>query len=234
MEVNAMTLTDEPLNVLHDWHLVEILVPTTQGEPLQLDGMARLHGTNQLDLQLFPSDWPVSGLDPHAGWHLQCDQGMHFHTIRASLEKQDHPRRIRLRIEQHEVHEHQRRNLRVETAIYLAFWKDQPGEMARPQPARTQVSLSQQGLSFLTEDTLRTGTLLSLQMILPGTTLESLHCEAQVLSLGNATRKGRKMALKIVRITSEDREKIAMFCLAEHFRGMQAKTRLMALMMGSR
>ena len=71
------------------------------------------------------------------------------------------------------------------------------------------------------------------EVILPGTTLESLLCQAQVLNVGQAKKKGRKTALKIVHITPEDSEKFSLFILAEQFRSMQAKTRLMALMLGT-
>jgi hypothetical protein len=228
-----MTPTDDLLNVFHQWHMVEISVPTLQGETTQCDGVARLNGPFHLELQIFPSSWPIPALDPRESWHLLCDQGLHFINITAHPEKLEHPRHIRLRIESHETRDHLRQNLRIETDIYIACWKGEVTPAARPQPLRTHASLSSQGLSFTTEDTFATGELVSLHLILPGTTLESLLCQAQVLNVGQAKKKGRKTALKIVHITPEDSEKFSLFILAEQFRSMQAKTRLMALMLGT-
>jgi magnesium-transporting ATPase (P-type) len=115
----------------------------------------------------------------------------------------------------------------------MAYWKGEIAQTDRPQPVRTHASLSSQGLSFTTDANFSRGDLLSLHLILPGTTLESLQCKAHVLSVGQETKKGRKTALKIVHIMPEDSEKFSLFILAEHFRSMQAKTRLMALMLGN-
>lgn len=228
-----MTLIDDPMNVFNEWHMVEISVPTLQGEPLHFDGVARLHGPTHLDLQVFPSNWPIPGIDSRDCWHLLCDEGLHFINITARPEKLEHPRHIRLRIEGHEICDHRRQNLRVDTDIYLAWWRGQVDYAARPQPVRTHVSLSNQGLSFVAEGDFTSGETLSLHLILPGNILEPLQCKAVVLNPGEATKKGRKMALKIVHIMPVDSEKISMFCLAQHFRNMQAKTRLMALMLGT-
>jgi hypothetical protein len=228
-----MTSTDDLLNVFHQWHMVEISVPTLQNEAVQCDGVARMTGPSHLEVQIFPSNWPIPGLDPRKSWHLLCDQGLHFFNIIAHPEKLEHPRQIRLRIESHETRDHQRQNLRVDTDIYMAYWKGEIAQTDRPQPVRTHASLSSQGLSFTTDANFSRGDLLSLHLILPGTTLESLQCKAHVLSVGQETKKGRKTALKIVHIMPEDSEKFSLFILAEHFRSMQAKTRLMALMLGN-
>lgn len=226
-----MTLTDDLLNLFHEWHMVEISVATLQGDAVQVDGVARASGASHLDLQIFPTNWPIPDLDHHGSWHLLCDQGLHFVNITARPERLDHPRHIRLRIENCVTRDHLRQNLRVDTEIYMAFWKGKIARQQRPQPLRTHVSLSNQGLSFATNEQLSPGEALSLHLILPGPTLESLECKAQVLHMGQVTKKGRKAALKIVHIMPEDSEKISLFCLAEHFRNMQAKNRRMALML---
>lgn len=226
-----MTLTDGLLSISNEWHMVEIGVPTLQGETTQVDGVARINDSSYIDLQIFPTIWPVPDFDPHGKWHLLCDQGLHFVNITAHPEKVDHPRHIRLRIEYHVTRDHMRQNLRIETEIYMAWWKGKKTAIARPQPFRTHVSLSRQGLSFTTDEELSVGEVLNLHLILPGPTLETLQCKAQILSIGQTTKKGRKTALKIVHIMPEDVEKISLFCLAEHFRNMQAKNRRMALML---
>lgn len=228
-----MTLTDSLLNVFHDWHMVEISVPTLRGETIHCDGVARIHGPTHLELQIFPSHWPIPDLDARGDWHLLCEQGLHFLNITAHPEKLDHPRHILLRIEGHESRDHQRQNLRVDTDIYMASWQGDITPAARPRPLRIHASFSNQVLSFVTEEDFSPEQLLCLHLILPGTTLESLLCTAKVLSVGQTTKKGRKTALKINHITPEDSEKISLFILAEHFRSMQAKTRLMALMLGT-
>mgnify|MGYP001773642988 CR=1 FL=1 len=228
-----MTLSDDLLNVFHEWHTVEISVPTRHGDAMQIDGIARMNGPSYLESQIFPPHWPISGLDPDGDWRLLCDQGLHFTLIHATPERLEHPRQIRLKIKRQERCDHQRQNLRVDTDIYLAWWKRKTPLATRSQPIRTHVSLSNQGLSFAAGEEFSPGELVTLHLILPGTTLEHLQCKAQVLNVGEETKKGRKTALKIVHIMPEDTEKISLFCLAEHFRSMQAKARLMTLMLGS-
>lgn len=227
-----MTPTDELLNVFHEWHMVEISVPTLQGDLLHHEGVARMHGSDQLDVQILPSDWPLSSFDAHRNWDFRCEWGMHFIQITAYPENLEHPRHMRFRIESHRTHDHKRENLRVETDIYLAWWQGPTNHPPHPQPQRTHVNLSCQGLSFCTAEPLAADDIVTLQLILPGITLEHLQCEAQVLRVGQATKKGHQTALKIVRILPEDTEKLSLFCLAEHFRNMQSKTRLMGLMLG--
>ena len=70
-----------------------------------------------------------------------------------------------------------------------------------------QVSVGR-ALALPRTDNFSHGELLNLHLILPGTTLDSLLCKAQVLSVGQTTKKGRKTALKIVHIMPEDSEKV--------------------------
>ncbi|ABA88357.1 PilZ domain protein [Syntrophotalea carbinolica DSM 2380] len=191
-----------------------------------------MHGPTQLDVQILPSHWPFSSLDAHRCWDFHCERGIHFIQITAYPENLEHPRHMRFRIEGHRTHDHMRENLRVETDIYLAWWHARTNHPPHPQPQRTHVNLSCRGLSLCTAEPLNPDDIVTLQLILPGTTLEHLQCEAKVLRVGPTTKKGHQTALKIVHILPEDTEKISLFCLAEHFRNMQSKTRLMGLMLG--
>ncbi len=226
-----MTSSSAPSNLLldtlADYRLVRATIPLQEGAPLHLDGVVKSSGASSLDIQFPPRSLPpVEKLAKDGRWRLNFDRGLSFVTVWARLLNWPAPHLACLAGLDAEINDYARRDHRVNTEIYLRFWQAGDGRQQLP-PRRTRVNLSGCGLSFATETVLPDSSLVELELFLPGVTLERIRCIGRVIRGREGQGKNSLTALDLVHPEQADMEKIVNFCMAEQFRTMQQKARVL-------
>ncbi len=217
-----------PLDTLTDYHLVRVTIPLRESSALHLDGVVKSSGETSLDIQFPPRSLPpVDQLADDGRWRLNFDRGLSFVTVWARLLQWPAPHLARLAVLDAEINDYARRDHRVNTEIYLRFWQAGDGRQQLP-PRRTRVNLSGYGISFSTEATFPGNGLVELELFLPGVTLERVRCIGRVIRGRDGQGNNSLTALELVHPEQADIEKIVNFCMAEQFRTMQQKARVLA------
>jgi hypothetical protein len=223
--------TERILENFADCHMVKATVPLLREESLSLDGVIKDFTDSSLTIQFPAQALPVADLANEGRWRITFDKGLSFLTVWARLAVLLNPSRVQLDIIGSESNHYARRDHRVNTEVYLRYWQAGDGRQELP-PHRTRVNLSGYGLSFNAETVLADNSLVELELLLPGGTLEKVRCVGRVIRGSKQKEHHSTTALELVNPCQDDIEKIIHFCMTEQFRDMQQKARMLASSMG--
>lgn len=214
-----------------DCRMVKATIPLLREDSLHLDGVIQNFTDSSLDIQFPAQSLPINDLAEEGRWRITFDKGLSFLTIWARLAVLLNPNRVQLDIIGSESNQYARRDHRVDTEIYLRFWRAGDGRQELP-PQRTRVNLSGCGISFNAETALAANSLVELELFLPGGTLERVRCVGRVIRGSGQQEHCSVTALELVNPCQDDIEKIINFSMTEQFRDMQLKARMLASSMG--
>jgi hypothetical protein len=219
--------SSQMLESFADCRIVNVTVPVRGQQAFQSDGVIRRLSPPILEVQFPAPPLPLDRIDPAEKWRITFDKGVIFLTAWAVLSRAISPHLVQLTITHSETNNHARRDHRVDTEIYLRYW--QGGENRQGlKPLRTQVNLSGYGISFETKTSFAPNSLVELELILPGSTLERVRCLGRVIRATGKTPGCFETAFELVNISQNDIEKVIHFCMTEQFRNMQNKARILA------
>jgi hypothetical protein len=219
--------SSQMLESFADCRIVNVTVPVRGQQAFQSDGVIRRLSPPILEVQFPAPPLPLDRIDPAEKWRITFDKGVIFLTAWAVLSRAISPHLVQLTITHSETNNHARRDHRVDTEIYLRYW--QGGENRQGlKPLRTQVNLSGYGISFETKTSFAPNSLVELELILPGSTLETVRCLGRVIRATGKTPGCFETAFELVNISQNDIEKVIHFCMTEQFRNMQNKARILA------
>jgi hypothetical protein len=210
-----------------DCSMVNVTVPLKGQQALQVDGVVRRLDSPRLEIQLPTLPLPLEEIERAEKWRITFDKGIAFLTAWADFSQALNPNLVQLTITHSEANTHIRRDHRIDTEIYLRYW--QGGEnRQRLKPQRTQVNLSGYGISFRTENSLPPSSLVEMELILPGATLETIRCLGRVIRSVVKKPGYFETAFELTNVKPEDLEKVIHFSMTEQFKTMQSKTRILA------
>ncbi len=220
-------LPDEILQVLTPYQLVRVAVPLPQGPPLHLEGLARLLSPDSLEVYLLNDPLEAFAGAATQPWAITCDLEICVFSLRAISRGRCEGGGFILELVDYTPHHHRRRYHRVDTEIYLDFW---PAAASGPtgRIKRTQVNLSGCGLRFAAAQPLAERERLGLELALPGPSLEVVRCLGSVRRSEKRRDEAHDIVIDLHGAGKEQQDRIASFCLAEHFRQMQSKMRRLA------
>jgi PilZ domain len=225
-------LTRELVEHLADFKIARVSLPTRTGGVLVLDGAIRVLPSGELEGRFLPGQLPVAELAQGARGRLACGFGLNVLVIHASVIRVVDERSVRLLIEETTSHGDPRRHFRVNTELELRYW---PAGGERPvQAEATRVNLSGGGLRFTIIEPFRVGQRLALELTLPGLLPRQIHCQGQIVSIGQSAQQRREAAVHLVDIQPADLDRLLVFCLGAKLQELQSKAQFLGSILDPR
>lgn len=207
--------------------VVKAAVPTRRQGFLSLDVAVQCLAPPYIDIEIHPGQCPSDDVAEAGEWLLTCDQGTSVVSVRARVDSLIDERRVRLRVTEAAAHEGSRSFHRVDAEVYMKYWPAE-GEGIGGKAVRQRVNLSGCGLRWLAHHSFGLKERLSLELVLPGVSLEVIRCTGRVVRVTGKGEQGFETALEIAEIAPEDMDRLLAFCMTEQFRQMQSKVRVLA------
>lgn len=221
-----MTLQDA-LACLSGHKVVKAAVPTRRHGFLSLDVAVQRLAPPYIDVEVPAGQCPSDDVAEGGDWLLTCDQGTSVVSVRARVDSLLDERRVRLRVTEAAAHEGSRSFHRVDAEVYMKYWPAE-AKTAGGKAVRQKVNLSGCGLRWLAPHSFDLKDRLSLELVLPGVSLEVIRCTGRVVRVMGKGERGYETAMEIAEIAPEDMDRLLTFCMTEHFRQMQSKVRVLA------
>ncbi len=225
-------LSREVVEHLAEFKVARISFPSRSGEVLVLDGAIRILPGGDLEARFLPGQLPVTELRTGARGRLACGFGLNVLVIHATLAQLVDERSLRLQVVEISSQGDPRRHFRVDTELLLRYW---PAGGARPAQAEaTQVNLSGGGLRFTIVEPFRVGQRLALELTLPGPAARLIHCQGQVVSIGQSAQRGREAAVNLTDIRPADLDRLLTFCMGAKAQELQNKAQFLGSVLDPR
>lgn len=204
-----------PLDLLSEFRISRISLPTRGTGPLTLECVARVTSAPYFEAVFLPGELPVGELATEETCRLHFDAAGEPHVVKARIESFTDEDRLRLFALETGVPRQKREYFRVDSRLYLDFRPLQPEPRQRVESFEGVVNLSGGGIFFPVPESVKPGTELLLNLVLGDPFGEARGLVGEVVRVHETRRGQRWVGVKFTRIAPQDRDRIIAFCLAE-------------------
>jgi PilZ domain len=208
-DANSMT----PINLLTTCQVVRISVPLTGRRTLDLDGYPGASDPPFFELSFAAGKLPVDELNLGGQCKISFDVGGLIYVVRAQIDQILSPRKLRLAPVQSYSNIQKREFFRVDTELVLSY-RAPDEEQLRP-PAKYPVNLSGGGIRFPVDRRYRLRETLEVHIYLKDLNQPDAKCSGQIVRIDEMGDGQLGVALKFLRITPADQEKLISFCFSQ-------------------
>lgn len=199
--------------------IVKVVLPLGDS-PLSLNARVSLDEGPDFEAFFPPNKLPIATLELGKVCFIHCKSPQGPFTISAKIADILDSRRLQLHFIESSPPVQQRQHFRIDTQVYLKYW---PKTTANPpeNAEHMQVNLSAGGLRLPADESFEAGARFFFELTLPGA--EELICgEIQVVRM-LVIAGTDYVAFNFSSISSQDRDAITSFCLAEQRRLLREK-----------
>ena len=221
-------LPNKAMEVLNTLRVARLAIPLQGGMAAEHEVLLQRIEPTALEVEYSAGDFPRDRVDAAGNWTVFADNGTTLLSLHCQLDTFSGPCRLRLLVEEFSFHSHSRRFHRIDAEVFLTC---RYGFRQWPEPGRSvrqKINLSGSGVRFRSEIAFRPGQLLTLEIAFPGRLLETLRCGGKVIRNVRLETGVYEVSLEIVRVDREDHAKVIAFCMAEQFRQMHSRVRVLA------
>ncbi|PLX84345.1 MAG: hypothetical protein C0617_08165 [Desulfuromonas sp.] len=214
---------------MRDFKIASLALPVRGEGHLALDGVVKVTSPTRLEAMFLPGQIPFEALDQAGRCRISCEVGLSIFQAEAFIEEVLDDRRLSLVLAEVSSQGDTRRKFRVDSEVYLKFWR--PGEQPPSESSLERVNLSGCGLRFSARQQVPPGEELELEIALPGATLKVLGCRGRVVDGSSSDDQPGEVALQITDISPDHLDKLTEFCLGEKFKQLGSRVKFLGSML---
>ncbi len=209
------------LDHLKEYRVVKVTLPLLEGQQQVLDGVAKTTSIPQFEITFLPDQLNVDLLDLGGICQLVFDVAGENKSIKAKIDSVPGEAKLLLEMVDAFTHIQKREYFRVDADLSVSYWvidEDNPSAKSVQLP----VNISGGGLRLPTEEKIKEGTRLGLEVVIDSPQPAVVECVGEVV--GNYNVNGEhQVALKFTDIDDEGQDAIVAYCLAEQRRQLRLK-----------
>ncbi len=215
------------LEHFNDYRVVKVALKLQNGEPLELDGVARTTTSPQFEVTFLPDQLQAETLNVHEACQVSFDIAGSTKSVKAKIAQVVSDVKLIFEVLESFTYAQKRSYFRVEAELSVSYWLiDDDNSTAKS--VNTPVNISGGGMRLPVSEKLQEGAILGLEIVLNMPQPCIVECTAKVVKLyGGGFGGGYQLALSYVDIEQEDQDAIVAYCLAEQRKQLRLKVQVL-------